>query len=362
MRRLFSFQDRIRLLSKLGTIAGAMIASALMNASGYAGTVTFGSGANTFNMEFVTIGNPGNAPDSVKSSGSVGYTFQLGKTEVSRDMIDRYNASYGNGASLAITLADMSSTDDNGGDRPATGVSWNEAARFVNWLNTSTGGHAAYKFTSSGVNDNISLWESSDEADYNEFNPFRSKRATYVLPSYQEWYKAAYYDPAKGANGGYWTYPTGSDSVPTKITSNSTTSGTAVYENIAGGTVDVGQAGGESAYQIMGMAGNALEWTESNLDSVNGNHSSVNPDFIRVLLGGGFKNQSQFMSSTYMINNLPQDAFPTFQNNDFGFRVAVLSPGGGGGEVPEPTSMAIFGLGALGFVYRAHRKRNAQRV
>lgn len=109
------------------------------------------------------------------------------------------------------------------------------------------------------------------------------------------------------------------------------------------------------------MAGNALEWTESNIDSVNGNHSSVDPAFIRVLLGGGFKNQSQFMSSTYMINNLPQNAFPTGESNDFGFRVAVLSPsgGGGGGEVPEPTSMAIFGLGALGLAYRARRKSKA---
>jgi len=30
-----------------------------------------------------------------------------------------------------------------------------------------------------------------------------------------------------------------------------------------------------------------------------------------------------------------------------------------GGEVPEPTSMAIFGLGALGIAYRARRKRNS---
>ncbi len=33
--------------------------------------------------------------------------------------------------------------------------------------------------------------------------------------------------------------------------------------------------------------------------------------------------------------------------------------GGGGGAVPEPTSMAIFGLGALGFAYRARRRIGA---
>lgn len=35
--------------------------------------------------------------------------------------------------------------------------------------------------------------------------------------------------------------------------------------------------------------------------------------------------------------------------------VAIQTPGGGG-AVPEPTSMAIFGLGALGMAYRARRK------
>lgn len=36
-----------------------------------------------------------------------------------------------------------------------------------------------------------------------------------------------------------------------------------------------------------------------------------------------------------------------------------VNPGGGGGQVPEPTSMAIFGIGALGFAYRARRKSKA---
>jgi hypothetical protein len=39
---------------------------------------------------------------------------------------------------------------------------------------------------------------------------------------------------------------------------------------------------------------------------------------------------------------------------------AIYTPsglgGGSGGTVPEPTSMAIFGLGALGFAYRSRRK------
>ncbi|MEK0424974.1 MAG: motif, partial [Planctomycetota bacterium] len=39
----------------------------------------------------------------------------------------------------------------------------------------------------------------------------------------------------------------------------------------------------------------------------------------------------------------------------------IFSSGGGGGSgaVPEPTSMAIFGLGALGFAYRNRRRIGA---
>lgn len=37
--------------------------------------------------------------------------------------------------------------------------------------------------------------------------------------------------------------------------------------------------------------------------------------------------------------------------------VVMVTPSGG--QVPEPTSMAIFGLGALGMAYRARRKTKA---
>lgn len=132
----------------------SMLAS--MTVPSYAAVVSFGSGANQFNMEFVTICNPGNTADTTgvpNPAGAVGYTYGIGKFEVSRDMITKFNASQ----SLQISLQDMTSFGGNGANKPATGVSWNEAARFVNWLNTSTAGFAAYKFTSGGVNDNIAL-------------------------------------------------------------------------------------------------------------------------------------------------------------------------------------------------------------
>ena len=97
-----------------------------------AGIITFGIGANAFDMEFVAIGNPGNADDTTGSpnpAGSVAYAYNMGKYEVSEDMITKFNASQ----TLQITQG------SRGANKPATSVSWNEAARFTNWLNTSTG-------------------------------------------------------------------------------------------------------------------------------------------------------------------------------------------------------------------------------
>src|SRR3954452_9182524 len=63
---------------------------------------TFGSGANSFNIDFVTIGNPGNAPDANPNpAGAVDYTYRIGKYEVSEQMIDKANALGGRHEGLA---------------------------------------------------------------------------------------------------------------------------------------------------------------------------------------------------------------------------------------------------------------------
>jgi len=167
-------------------------------------------------MTFVPIGNPGNAPDTTGSpnpAGSVEYHYRMGRYEVSRDMINKANAEGG----LGITLWNMVSFGGNGANRPATGVSWNESARFVNWLNTSQGYSPAYKFdlqpgdVGYNVLADITLWQATDSG-FNSANRFRNSLARYFLPSIDEWYKAAYFDPnTNGGNGGYWNYPNGSD-------------------------------------------------------------------------------------------------------------------------------------------------------
>ena len=303
-----------------------------------ADVIAFGSGGNTFNMEFVAIGDAGNADDTGGGdpypAGSVAYAYNMGKYEVSEDMISKYNLSYGNANSLAITM------DTRGVDKPATNVSWNEAARFTNWLNTSTGGSAAYKFTTSGVNDNIALWGSGD-AGYDALNPYRNSLATYVLPSMDEWYKAAYYNPTTST---YFDYANGSDTEPTAVASG-TGVGTAVYaQGSAQGPADITSAGGLSPYGIMGLGGNVYEWEETSYDL---NNSSVSSD--RGVRGGNWSNYySADLSSSLRIS-----IDPAYEHIGIGFRVASLSSSAA--AVPEPGSFAVLTL--LGITGAAYRKR-----
>ena len=170
---------------------------------GHAHADTFGEGMNQFEIEFVAIGELGNPEDDTgypKPAGSVDYLFHMGKYEVSRQLISQANASGG----LEISLDAMDVID--GGPRPkmpATGVTWNEAARFVNWLNTSRGLPPAYRFDHQpgepdyDSNAGIRLWRTSDE---DSEGVFRNPAAQYFLPTVHEWYKAAYYDPQKNGN------------------------------------------------------------------------------------------------------------------------------------------------------------------
>jgi sulfatase modifying factor 1 len=303
---------------------------------------SFGSGPNQFTMTFAPIGNPGNAPDTTGSpnpAGSVGYHYNMGKYEVSRDMVSKANAA----GNLGITMQDMTGYGGNGVNRPATGVSWNEAARFVNWLNTSQGYSAAYKFATQpgqagyNSNDNIQLWLSSD-IGYNPANLFRNTQARYFLPSMDEWYKAAYYDPnANGGAGGYRGFPTGSSSPPTAVIGG-TAAGTAVYNQTnPQGPADITNAGGLSSYGVMGMGGNAYELIETESDLLNNNSSSR-----RVFRGG------DWVGSIHGLSRLNRfEDVPTASNYSVGFRVA---------SVPEPSSAALLlSLSAVGLCHRRKR-------
>ncbi len=58
-----------------------------------------------------------------------------------------------------------------------------------------------------------------------ENNPYRSLRANYALPTLDEWYKAAYFNPLTNA---YSDFPNGLDTAPIAVASG-TAVNSAVY-------------------------------------------------------------------------------------------------------------------------------------
>ena len=276
---------------------------------------TFGSRPNSFEIEFVPIGNRDNPGDTnpvghPNHAGKVEYAYRMGKYEISREMVRKAN----NEGGLGITIDTLGYV--SGGPRdPAAGVSWFEAARFVNWLNTSKGHTPAYKFNGS----TFELWQSGD-AGYSAANPFRNSQAFYLLPSADEWYKAAYYDPAAGV---YYNFPTGSDAAP-KAVYGGTESGTAVYDHdINQGSADINLAGGISPFGTVGQGGNVEEWEETEFDLVNDSSSS-----FRGFRGGSWASGSSF----YLEARLRRRGDPTIESGQIGFRVA---------SIPEPSSLAL---------------------
>ncbi len=283
----------------------------------------FGTTPNNFDIQFVNIGDPGNPADTTGNpnpAGSVDYAYRISKYEISSQMIDKANLLGG----LGITHYTY------GPDKPATDIDWYEAALFVNWLNTSSGYAAAYKFDGGG---NFQLWSPGD-AGYDPTNLYRNSLAVYVLPSIDEWYKAAYYNPA-GSN--YYDYPTASNTAPTAVTSG-TAAGTAVFDHQSG-PADVEMAGGPSPYGVVGQAGNVFEWNETDFDLVNDSTSSN-----RVLRGGDWTLDASVFTANSWVG-----LDPAYSDAGIGFRVAA---------VPEPASATLIVLGGFALLLRKRRAEN----
>jgi hypothetical protein len=295
---------------------------------GFAIADTFGSGANSFEIEFVTIGNPGNPPDANPNpAGAVPYEYRIGKYEISEQMIDKANAL----GALGITK------DARGPDKPATGVSWYEAARFVNWLNTSTGSTPAYKFDGAG---NFQLWTPSDPG-HDPANLYRNRFSRYFLPSLNEWHKAAYYDPRADV---YYDYPTGSDNIPDGIDFVGDPTFDAVFFDgaVNAGPNDMMNVGVLSRYGTAGQGGNVEEWEETAFDRINdiaGKHRSDN--------GGTWQTAAVVLSAAHTGIGVA----PIFEGAFLGFRVASV--------IPEPTGIVLLTIGVLIFLgCRPTRRRH----
>ena len=285
---------------------------------------TFGTSGNEFTIDFVAIGNTGNAADTT-SYGAVPYEYRAGVNEISQNDIAKATAS----GMANVTAGPWT------GNQPAATISWYEAAAFVNFLNTNSAKTAAYDLAWDGSAWSMNLWSSGQAWTAGGTNLYRNKDAFYFLPSENEWYKAAYYNAA-GTN--YFLYPTGSDTAPTAVASG-TNASSAVYNGVASVPAIVGSAGGLSPYATMGQGGNVWEWNESAFDGSNSS-SSEN----RAIRGGSWGSSENNLRSSGRVND-----DPAFEFFFIGFRVA---------SVPEPSTYALLLLGA-GAVYLWKRRKSS---
>lgn len=189
---------------------GVALAVALALTVASAQADTFGSGGNAFTIDFVTIGNPGNANDAGAGGGiysrlygGVSYSYRMGVTEVPQNWITN---------ATNLGLANVTAGAWTGG-LPAANMTWYEAAAFVNWLNVSTSHQAAYQLNAGATA--LTLWSSAQAWQLDGQNLYRHKDAYYFLPSEDEWYKSAYHKN-DGVTANYWDYPTGTNGIPPK--------------------------------------------------------------------------------------------------------------------------------------------------
>lgn len=316
----------------------------------------------TVELSWTNVGNPGNSADH-NGLGSVSYTYQISRYEVtnaqyteflnakeSTSVLGLYNTGMATSAHGGIlrtgSSGSYSYTVKSGYEnKPVVFVSLLDAMRFSNWLHNGQGSSS----TESG----------SYDLSQNVYTLAHSISATVWVPTENEWYKAAYYQPA--ASGGdydsYWSYATASNDGPFSAPNSLGTGPTANYysnDGLANGhdggfavtqsttlvpgtnyLTDVGHYhDSASFFATFDQTGNVLEWSETIIDR--------GFTWDRLTLGGSwYYDYSAAIAGSHSLS-----AGWESEQDSIGFRLARV--------VPEPSRamLCTLALGALVLIRR----------
>jgi formylglycine-generating enzyme required for sulfatase activity len=367
------------------------------------------SPARALDLDLVPIDDPGNPADDQfmfcchESTGwpillgSVDYVYQIGRTEITNaqyaeflnavaaagDPEELWNSRMGNplvvGEPPSITRTGTGPFSYTVGagleERPVAYIDFFDALRFANWLHNGQ---------PTGVQDETTTEDGAYTlSGENPRDVARNEGALYWLPSEDEWYKAAFYDPEGGC---YWDFATGTNSAdaqgvmgcpddalipavdvppgdPGTVSANygccetgencdpdcvMGTSGDIVDDMVCSAVCHSSDVGGyvhsPSAFGTFDQTGNYAEWTEGENPDV-----TPGPDgelFTRVIRGGFWARGLKDLQSG---SRVPADPYGQ-QLSIVGFRVAT---------VPEPGAGVIAALAAVLVLARRRRLRRA---
>lgn len=302
----------------------------------------------------VLVGDAGNPTDPTTGYGAVNYAYRIGTTEVTNAQYAAFlnstaSISDGHGLySVSMTTNVFGGINRSGSlgafvyaakpgmeNKPVNFVDAYDAMRFANWLNNGQGAGStetgAYTFENAIPEQVV-----------------RNAGASWFIPSIDEWYKAAYYQPADagGDTDNYWLYATRSNDVPIRAFVNDPSlnianpgPNVANYNDGVNFLTSVGTAGplSESYYGTSDQAGNVAEWMDT-IVAPNGSRARSASTFNSPL--------SQMVAGVIGLFDPPTKIDPRI-----GFRVAAAM------SVPEPSTAALAAIGLIAVAGLARRRR-----
>lgn len=300
--------------------------------------------AHAITIDWVTVGDPDNAPDPAtgKQYGAVSKKYRIMKFEFTNSQYAAFlNAVDPDGTNPNSVYSSLMGSDGRGGitntgttngsryaakpnmgDKPVNFVSWWDAARVCNWLHNGAKTCGSSDASASAPqNTGAYTVGTATTGAAVAANP----GALFYVPTANEWYKAAFYDPTLNGNaGGYRVYGNGFDTTPGIISADESGVGSAGgvgnfanYRSEAdwngqnGNVTTVGTNGGANYYGAFDMSGNVYEWND-----LTGAAGST-----RGLRGGGWVNTAPNVTSS---NKGEYDT--AREGNSGGFRLASPAP------------------------------------
>jgi formylglycine-generating enzyme required for sulfatase activity len=324
--------------------------------------------AEVISIDTVTVGNPGNAPDTrydPSGYGGVDYEYRISKYEVTNaqyveflnataatDTYALYDTSMASSTRGGITRsgssgsytysvkADALGQGPGGGDygyadKPVVEVSWYDAVRFANWLTSGDTESGTYAISGGGPD--------SGSVAIPDHSTFAAGSNTFFLPSEDEWYKAAYYD---GGSSTYFDYATGTDTAPNNNLPSADTGNSANFD-------DGGYTTGDSSYPLTGVGSYGLSASPYGTFDQGGNVYEWNEALVsgsgRSLRGGAWLYSTIRLTASHRRNGVASS-----EGSDVGFRIASSQ------AIPEPSTLAslggLLGMGMIGAWWRRRRK------